>query len=70
MLFFMFKSLKMKRIIAILALLLLVGHVYAQIVYHDAANFPLLGKVTNSTGAQYERFPDSLKMFCVRLSGI
>ncbi|WP_390597223.1 SGNH/GDSL hydrolase family protein [Bacteroides sp. f07] len=51
----------MKRIIGILAMLLLVCHVYAQIVYHDAANFPLLGKATNYAGARYERFPDSLK---------
>ena len=42
-------------------MLLLVCHVYAQIVYHDAANFPLLGKATNYAGARYERFPDSLK---------
>ncbi len=36
-------------------------HVYAQIVYHDAVNFPLLGKATDYAGARYERFPDSLK---------
>ena len=34
---------------------------FAQIIYYDASNFPLLGKVTENNGARYERFPDSLK---------
>lgn len=33
----------------------------AQIVYHDAAVFPLLGKATESTLTRYERLPDSLQ---------
>lgn len=36
-------------------------HIYAQLVYHDASKFPLLGKATEATGARYERLPDSLK---------
>lgn len=51
----------MKRRICILAMLLIVCHVYAQIVYYDASNFPLLGKATEHAGARYERLPDSLK---------
>lgn len=39
----------------------LVFHIHAQLVYHDASNFPLLGRATESAGARYERFPDSLK---------
>lgn len=38
-----------------------VCHIYAQLVYHDASKFPLLGKATEATGARYERLPDSLK---------
>ena len=38
-----------------------VCHTYAQLVYHDASKFPLLGKATEATGARYERLPDSLK---------
>lgn len=33
----------------------------AQLIYHDAIQFPLLGKATSATGAPYERLPDSLK---------
>lgn len=33
----------------------------AQIIYHDAAQFPLLGKVSSETGARYERLPDSIR---------
>lgn len=39
----------------------LVFHIHAQLVYRDASNFPLLGRATESAGARYERFPDSLK---------
>ncbi|GCB34588.1 hydrolase [Bacteroides faecalis] len=42
-------------------MLLMMCHAYTQIVYHDAARFPLLGKATEATGTRYERFPDSLK---------
>lgn len=34
---------------------------FAQIIYHDASNFPLLGKATVTNSARYERFPDSLR---------
>ncbi len=33
----------------------------AQLVFHDAADFPLLGKATESTLTRYERLPDSLE---------
>lgn len=33
----------------------------AQIVYHDASQFALLGRATNSTQTRYERLPDSLQ---------
>lgn len=42
---------------------------FAQIIYYDASNFPLLGKATENNGARYERFPDSLKTYHVLLSG-
>lgn len=51
----------MKRRICIFTMLFLMCHAYAQIVYHDASTFPLLGKATEATGARYERLPDSLK---------
>ena len=51
----------MKRRIFIFAMLFLMCHAYAQVVYHDASNFPLLGKAAEATGTRYERFPDSLK---------
>ena len=51
----------MKRRICIFIMFFSVCHIYAQLVYHDASKFPLLGKATEATGARYERFPDSLK---------
>ena len=42
-------------------MLFLMCHIYAQLVYHDASKFPLLGKAPEATGARYERLPDSLK---------
>lgn len=51
----------MKREFCIFIVLFLVFHIHAQLVYHDASNFPLLGRATESAGARYERFPDSLK---------
>lgn len=33
----------------------------AQVVYHDASAFPLLGKATETTLTRYERLPDSLQ---------
>lgn len=41
--------------------LLLAAVANAQIVYHDAAVFPLLGKATEATITRYERLPDSLQ---------
>lgn len=41
--------------------LLLAVAANAQIVYHDASAFPLLGKATESTLTRYERLPDSLQ---------
>ena len=51
----------MKRRICIFIMFFSVCHIYAQLVYHDASKFPLLGKATEVTGARYERLPDSLK---------
>ena len=51
----------MKREFCIFIVLFLVFHIHAQLVYHNASNFPLLGRATESAGARYERFPDSLK---------
>ena len=51
----------MKREFCIFIVLSLVFHIHAQLVYRDASNFPLLGRATESAGARYERFPDSLK---------
>ena len=48
----------MKREFCIFIVLFLVFHIHAQLVYHDASNFPLLGRATESAGARYERFPD------------
>lgn len=45
----------------LMGLLLAVTVANAQIVYHDAAVFPLLGKATESTLTRYERLPDSLQ---------
>lgn len=44
-----------------MGLLLVATVANAQIVYHDAAVFPLLGKATESTLTRYERLPDSLQ---------
>jgi lysophospholipase L1-like esterase len=33
----------------------------AQLIYYDAAEFPILGKATQQTETRYERLPDSLK---------
>jgi len=37
------------------------GDVCGQLVYHDAAAFPLLGKATERTATRYERLPDTLE---------
>lgn len=49
------------RIILFLMTILLATLANAQIVYHDAAAFPLLGKATDATITRYERLPDSLQ---------
>jgi hypothetical protein len=49
------------RIKLLLAGLLLAFAANAQIVYHDASAFPLLGKATDATLTRYERLPDSLQ---------
>lgn len=41
--------------------LLLAMSANAQILYHDASAFPLLGKATDVTLTRYERLPDSLE---------
>lgn len=51
----------MKRLVGIFIMLLWICDAYSQLIYHDASAFPLLGKAAESTGARYERFPDSLK---------
>lgn len=50
----------LQKLACIIGALLLLGQAYGQIVYHDASEFPLLGKATIS-GNRYERFPDSLE---------
>lgn len=50
----------MKAKFILLGLLLAIS-ANAQIVYHDAAAFPLLGKATAATLTRYERLPDSLE---------
>ncbi len=48
---------------SILSLVLLCCSLFAQaqIVYHNADQFPLYGKATEATATRYERFPDSLR---------
>lgn len=48
-------------IISFIACLWFSTSLNAQLVYHDAAQFPLYGKATEVTGNRYERLPDSLK---------
>ena len=49
------------RIRLFIAGLLLTMSANAQILYHDASAFPLLGKATDATLTRYERLPDSLE---------
>lgn len=51
----------MKKYIFFILLCLLKFDLQAQLTYHDASKFPLLGKASTSTGRRYERLPDSLK---------
>ena len=41
--------------------LLLAASTHAQLLYHDASAFPLLGKATDATLTRYERLPASLE---------
>lgn len=50
----------LKKTANIVILLFLVMSLHAQLTYHDAAQFPLLGKATQATEAHYVRLPDSL----------
>ena len=52
---------RQKMFACLTGMLLLLGQAHAQIVFHDAAQFPLLGKAAGSTASRYERFPDSLE---------
>lgn len=56
-----FKSCISMRTPIIILCLLLTASVSAQLVYQDAAEFPLLGKATDATLTRYERLPDSLE---------
>lgn len=49
------------RIKTFIAGLLLVTSAQAQLLYHDASDFPLLGKATDATLTRYERLPASLE---------
>lgn len=51
----------MKKLLAILCLGLLSQIIFGQIKYHDASQFPLLGKATDQTSTRYERLPDTLE---------
>lgn len=45
----------------LLSLLFTATTASAQVVYHDASAFPVLGKATDATVSRYERLPDSLQ---------
>ena len=51
----------MKHSFVIALFCLLTTSLQAQLTYHDASRFPILGKATQDTETRYERFPDSLK---------
>ncbi|MDD4109730.1 MAG: SGNH/GDSL hydrolase family protein [Prolixibacteraceae bacterium] len=51
----------MKRILSLLVLIFFIFQVNAQIVYHNAADFPLMGKISSETETRYERLPGYLK---------
>ena len=50
-----------KQLLLLPVFLLLALAASAQLVYHDAAAFPVLGKATEATLSRYERLPDSLQ---------
>ncbi|GHT64653.1 hydrolase [Bacteroidia bacterium] len=51
----------MSRIVIFAFFILFCLNISAQIVYHDAGNFPILGKVSEATETRYERLPAYLK---------
>lgn len=55
---------KIKLLLLLLSCLYSAPYVGAQIVYHDADAFPLLGKATDATSERYVRLPDSLQSVC------
>lgn len=55
------KHLTLSPFITIIALLVNVLFVNSQTVYHNASQFPLLGKITTQTETRYERLPADLK---------
>lgn len=57
----------MNRIITLLLasiLYVLTSQLHAQIVYHNADQFPLIGKISEETETRYERLPAYLKDVC------
>ena len=50
-----------KTIFTVFTALLFAVPCCGQLVYHDAASFPLLGRATECTPTRYERLPDSLE---------
>ena len=55
---------KQYKSILLLPILFLSSYITGQIKYYDAANFPLIGKITNDTETRYERLPSYLKDKC------
>lgn len=51
----------MKKLLFLFLFMVHLFAIQAQMVYHDASMFPLLGKNVGQTGERYHRFPDSLK---------
>lgn len=54
----------MKKKCTLILCILLAAFGYAQTQYYDAAQFPLLGKITDSTQTRYERLPSYLESVC------
>lgn len=50
-----------KTFILIASLIFVTSNVASQKVYHEASNFPLIGKITSETETRYERLPAYLK---------
>lgn len=54
----------MKTANCIIALVLTVFQSFSQLIFHDAENFPILGKISVETETRYERLPSYLKDVC------